>query len=615
MKKRIVAKHNSGFTLIELLVVMAISVILMYLVMQPIIESFRMTRGAQAMVDAQDSARRAMEQISREIGESMDVLDYGTTSTLGSDCIELPVRNLTTNAAYWLPMSYAKIDLAMPKMIAHCNNPDHDPTEPRDFEQPDEDAPACPVCGLRDVIIRPKLPLEQSNIVVRYFLGLRYNDPNPDPATDTPAYFGWQSPWGDNVEANAGNQVVLYRIEFDPNDASIFGADKTAAAIKLVDVLKDPQFFYSDEEVPGTLGTQNHMKFWQVWAEKARVVGLDKYVDLVSGAVNGTTGLYQSLTPSVSFRFAKVDKDPFVGTNYSDSSSDSPDSMPTAFRSKFGYWTPNTYAGITGQYGIQVYRYDTSSGALVISSYRTGISGSGGNLVVETWVDNVISTAPVFDITQYMTDKQINLASINANTQMAYFFDFADNALNFNRGTVNFALSVEPCILTPDDLFDINNHFNIALEDDRGTAARMFTLDACITLRYATIVPGSDVLTGPNMVVGAGYGQPIRYERVPLNLGDPQFNQYKIDYRTGNVYFSRVPDQKLPDSDDNPIPSGLRVDYKIQFNKNGDVVQGDYQTKAMINLHIGIRMYDPEAPAKPRVVDLNNTVKVRNAYR
>ncbi len=51
---------SRGFTLIEILVVMAISVILMGLVMEPIVQSFQMTRQAEAMADAQDAARAGM---------------------------------------------------------------------------------------------------------------------------------------------------------------------------------------------------------------------------------------------------------------------------------------------------------------------------------------------------------------------------------------------------------------------------------------------------------------------------------------------------------------------------------------------------------------------------
>ena len=201
---------------------MAISMILMVLVMAPVLRSFELTRRAQAMVDAQDSARVAIEQISREIGEAMDVLDYT------ADPIVLPVYdpNASKGAGgiYWLPLPYSKIDLIMPKMIAHCNSADHDETKPRDFERGDQALPACPYDGLTDVDIRPKLPIQQGDTVVRYFLGLKYNDPGLDASAKPPQppHPGWQSPYGKDVTAAEGNQVVLYRIEFDPNDKSIF---------------------------------------------------------------------------------------------------------------------------------------------------------------------------------------------------------------------------------------------------------------------------------------------------------------------------------------------------------------------------------------------------------
>ena len=86
---------------------------------------------------------------------------------------------------------------------------------------------------------------------------------------------------------------------------------------------------------------------------------------------------------------------------------------------------------------------------------------------------------------------------------------------------------------------------------------------------------------------------------MPYSLGDPQINQYKINYQTGDVFFSRVPSQDLPDTDDKDT---LTIAYKVQFNKEEDVIQGDYQTKALINIHLGIRMYDPDS-GQPHMVD------------
>ncbi len=58
----------------------------------------------------------------------------------------------------------------------------------------------------------------------------------------------------------------------------------------------------------------------------------------------------------------------------------------------------------------------------------------------------------------------------------------------------------------------------------------------------------------------------------------------------------------------------ISVDYKIQFNRSDDVIKGDYITKSMIVVHLGMRIFDPEA-SEPHEVDLTNSIKVRNALR
>jgi len=591
---------------------MAISMILMVLVMAPVLRSFELTRRAQAMVDAQDSARIAIEQISREIGESMDVLDYT------ADPIKLPVYDPNGSGLpddiYWLPLPYGKIDLIMPKMIAHCNSPDHDDDVPRDFERGDEAMPMCPSGdNSTDVDIRPKLPIEQGNTVVRYFLGLKYNSPH---VSDGPPHPGWQSPYGKNVPAEEGNPVVLYRIEFDPNDKSIFSDDPSEAAGQLMDVLRDPKFFYEvncPKANGGNWSATDGKELWKHWAQKARALGLAKYQDLVAGLNPGGNGIFTALEPTVTFRYAKVDKETFAGVDYGNTLSEFPNAVPTVFRSKFGYWTPNSTAGITQPYGIYVYRYahvnndpngPIDTGNTIV--YYTSIGG-GNDLVINKSMGGAAPTQ-VFNISEYMENGFVDYDNMPANTDVGFCFDYGNGLLNFNRGVVNFALNVKPLELDADGIRKINQTFLAQLDVNRNPLPRMYRLPAVAWLSQATIVPGSEVVTGPDMTPGAVAGTPVRYERVPFNLGDAELNQYRIDYRTGDIFFSRIPSQDLPEI------GQLTIDYKIQFNKDDDVVQGDYQTKAMINIHLGIRIYDPDS-GQPHMVELNNSVKLRNAYR
>jgi len=173
------------------------------------------------------------------------------------------------------------------------------------------------------------------------------------------------------------------------------------------------------------------------------------------------------------------------------------------------------------------------------------------------------------------------------------------------------------CILNP---ADINSLFHTEYDNDRGGATRLDRLATFVStnsdqyIKNARIVPGSEKVIGPNMTFGSHFGEPIRYNRVPYALGDPQSNQYKINYDTGWIYFSRDPNLDLPEKDQANANTAIRVYYLIYFNDKDDVVRGDYLTKSLINVHIGMRMFDPDS-GKPFPVDLSNKVKIRNAIR
>ena len=620
-------RSNRGFSLIEILVVMAISVILVGLVLYPVVQSFRMTRQAQAMIDAQDAARMGMEQISRELGEAMFVFDNsvvpvkiyddGTTPDFvyvnGQEGpIQLPVRQVANNIeCFTLP--YGKIDFILPKMTMHCNNPEHDPGKPRDYPRGNEAWPPCPVCGSTNVSAVPKMPLEQDVTIVRYFLGLRYNNPNYDPAANpapTPppgeGLFGWRSPWVGQVEPGAENQVVLYRVEFDPHDDTLF-----PPGMPIEDRLTDPIFFYRT-----ALNSQG-VPCCERWMEIARVVGIGKYQDLVVGTFDPNSGNCTAVEPTITFRFQAVNNDAFEGTYASDRGFEYPNAAPVTFLASYGYWIDNRPGSSADDmnWTVTVFRKDNTI------AYSTGFDSRGHTVVFKheftggAWQP----PKPTFDITEYLNTGRITSGGRDP-VEMAFTVDL-------NKGKVSFALDPPRpggartgpvCLLDPEP---INADFHNVYRVDRGSARRtalLSTFDPSSPdyLPNARIVPGSERVVGPNMTPGYGYGRPIRYERVPLALGDPELNQYKIDYDTGRIYFSPVYGQDLPvvpgSGPGGHVP--VAVDYKIQFNYKDDVVKGDYTTKSLITVHMGIRMFDPET-SKPHEVDLTNSVKVRNAHR
>lgn len=616
-----------GFTLIEVLVVMSISVILVGLVLGPVVQSFRMTREAQAMIDAQDAARLGMEQISRELGEAMYVFDnsvvpvsiYDDGSTPSytyvngqQGPIQLPVRQVN-NDIEWFTLPNGKIDFILPKMTMHCDNPQHPADQPRDYPRGNEAWPPCPVCGSTNVSAVPKMPLEQDVTIVRYFLGLRYNNPKYDPKTYSPAnlppgegLFGWRSPWEGEIEPGAENQVVLYRVEFDPHDDTLF-----PPGMPIEQRLTDPIFFYR------TAPNKNGEPCCERWMEIARVIGIGKYQDLVIGKFDSQTGNCVAVEPSVTFRFQAIDNDAFEGAYSEEKGSEYPNAVPAAYLASYGYWIDNhlTFAGPEINWSVTVFRNDNTL------AYSTDVDKRGHLVVLKYEYSGGSWQAPVptFDITEYLNTGRITSGGSEP-VEMAFTVDL-------NKGKVIFALdpprvggarSGPVCLLDPQA---INDAYYRAYQVDRAGARRMAVLatfdpTSSVFVPNARIVPGSERVVGPDMNPGPNYGKPIRYERVPLELGNAGPNQYKINYDTGEIFFSPVYGQDLPVV---PNPNGqgnqpIEVTYKIQFNRKDDIVKGDYITKSLVTIHMGIRMFDPET-GKPHAIDLTNSVKVRNAHR
>ena len=654
-------RSNRGFSLVEILVVMAISVILVGLVLAPVMQSFRMTRQAQAMIDAQDAARLGMEQISRELGEAMYVFDNsvvpvtiyddGTTPAFTyhdgeQGPIQLPVRQFADNIeCFTLP--FGKIDFVLPKMTMHCNNPAHPSGKPRDYpryivqngRKYYEAWPPCPVCSAAGLVADnvsavPKMPLEQDATIVRYFLGLRYNNPNydglnpPPPPPPGEGLFGWRSPWEGQVEPGAENQVVLYRVEFDPHDPALFPAKPAGMTDDewLQAKLSDPIFFY--RTAPN--GESTAVPCCERWMEIARVIGIGKYQDLIIGTFSSGSGDATAVEPSITFRFQAINNDTFEGAYSNDRSFDYPNAVPAAYLASYGYWIDNhpspAGANDNPNWEVTIYRNDNTI------AYSTEVDGSGHLLVRKREFTRGAWQAPstTFDLTRYVTNGEITSGGNDA-VEMAFTIDL-------NRGKVEFALDpphANPdrtgpvCILDP---AAINTAFHNVYEGmvglaDRGSARRMALLTTFdptdpgpppkpnpAYLPNARVVPGSERVAGPNMTPGAGYGWLIRYERVPLALGDPGLNQYKIDYDTGRLIFSADFRHDIPERDNNQNPARVLVDYKVHFNRDADIVKGDYTTKSLVTVHMGIRMFDPET-AKPHAVDLTNSIKVRNAHR
>jgi len=565
-------RKKSGFTMIEILVVIAITVILLGLIMYPVIRTFNLTRQANVMVMSQDTARNTLEQITRELGQAMFVYDNSNSP------INFPVTDPKGNNVV-LQALYGKIDFVLPKMFMHCNNPDHDESKgSRDYERGDEAFPPCPVCGSTNVEARPKEPLSQDTKIVRYFVGLK----DPTKPRD----------WVD--EGAPENGFVLYRAEFDPYDTDLVDRDNQTGE----PILDDPNFFYGPHR--------------DAWRKISHVVGPIKDVDDVIITLDDAGDHIRAVAPSIRFQLTSVTNDSFEPAYISDLAAETPNAVPTVFRSSYGGWGSSIGSANPEMFVISVIRYNKATGANDIW-YRTG--WSNGHLMLYKYVGN--SFTPIFDITQYMTSGTFS----NPTPELAFTVDPV-------RGEVRFDFPDSDTI-SVDDIRAMNQNVAANWSSKTNPPERKYQITrfqgiSANSLYRPRIVPGSEVVIGPDMTPGLRPDQirMVRYERVPLALGNPGRNQYKIDYgfndptgeNTGVITFSPAYDEAIPETIAGGQDARIEISYKYQLNQDGDIVIGNYLTKTLLNVTVGIRIFDQDS-GRLCAVEVSNKVRIRNLMR
>ncbi len=206
MRGTILNARRKAFTLIELLVVMFISAILLSIIVIPAIQSFNLTRQAQALSDAQDKGRSLIERIARELGNAVSVRRgtdsvaltlNGVASTLPRDAMVVQIMSTQLGQMVEATLPHSKIDIIKPA--------EGDPTLVNG-------AYVNPVTGFADPTItasrgQVQLPVGAGSTILRYAVALRdplvkYNNPYNSILTA--------------AGAGQDNLFALYRFEFQP---------------------------------------------------------------------------------------------------------------------------------------------------------------------------------------------------------------------------------------------------------------------------------------------------------------------------------------------------------------------------------------------------------------
>jgi type II secretory pathway pseudopilin PulG len=599
MKQRF--DNRKGFTLVEILVVLALTMMIMMLVFPPLVNSLKITRQAEIIVRAQDSARFALAQISSDLADAMYVYD----NTL--DPVNFPIPD-AGGAPVVLRVIYAKVDLVLPKMRGFC--PEVASHTPGGDWRGDEAAPMCPVCGVT-LEMRPIQPLVQSDKIVRYFIGLK------DPTR--PYSNGFRQRL---AEAGTDNMYILYRAEFHPLDPALFPKNSDGTPRTEDENRQDPNFFYN----PG---------YEQAWRDISRPVGAIEDVDLATIEYDAG-GSPTSVTPTVKFTPTAIYNDPLTPTASSENNPDQGDAPPTVYKATYGHW---------------------------VLPYKVVLepAGGGGGVTYETWpglglamydvptdmciyrVSGSMYT-PVFNITHYEKTKANSIYGVGDilplalnQRELAFTVDTVKGSVNFAFPNVyaNYCATLNTSVRATFPNIDAQMPLSdVANTDDINNDPAGRLLINCAPssgpdpriFDNATIVPGSVKITAPDAARAAATPPQLTYTRTPFPIRDPQPNQFSADLAhnlnaatpptlalgVGAVYFCRS--KPVNPNAAAPLPSGVNnvwVYYEVQNNRKGDVLRASYVTKSVMTIMLGIRIYDSTS-GKAQMAQFTNKVRLRN---
>lgn len=161
----------------------------------------------------------------------------------------------------------------------------------------------------------------------------------------------------------------------------------------------------------------------------------------------------------------------------------------------------------------------------------------------------------------------------------------------------------------------------------------------------ASIVPGTEVVVGPDQIPGPNYGNPVRYTRVTQRPVGP--NQYLINYTDlpepdwAAVGFAFGGNPYEPGSFDpqsilsavlqprfrrgylefnsrfgEPLPAGnIFVTYRFQLTEPNDVVAVDYDSSEVMEILLTIRNFPQSNRQNPQPVTVQGAARVRNFQR
>jgi prepilin-type N-terminal cleavage/methylation domain-containing protein len=514
--------------------------------------------------------------------------------------------------------------------------------------------------------------------------------------------------------------LKLFHTGTNPNDPT----SKTDSKLDMP-IIEDPNFFYDDGlagdatskgnkqwAVPGWKDeAPDHLvHYWENWRAvatsilelyKADTIGLDRDD---KGNIIYDVNNRPTIRPLITFSPTYIENEAGSPASMSAAGSEVSYVAAPTFTSQHGAWTT--------PFRVLVYQNNVVPYASPPTVTGNDPITQAQNSATATFYEYDID--PITGITTINYHDGPNLISNigpNVNATTGYFTNLNPQyafTVDPQRGVINFAFP--QWVYTLKDAngnpirqqynpVDINNGINpgqaygrrfLSL-DDQGTntppeqmpAPSVSPLSALFlnpvtnnpttTPQRVHVVPGSEVVFGPDQRPGSHYGWSIQYTRVASAAGTIGRNEYKINYdpipnstvvndpndpraRTGYIEFDSSPDTgdtpNLPeppavDGNGNPyedpdngkyranslplvkagtsnqggsLPGGylasdpVLVQYNFQMNRANDVVKIDYLTRELMTIAINSRLYDPSS-ASPQDTVLTSQIKSRNLQR
>jgi prepilin-type N-terminal cleavage/methylation domain-containing protein len=598
-------ERQAGFTLVELLVVIAITAILLGLLLIPLVQGFRLTRQGQIQAQAQDTVRLALNQFTNDLKRAAYVFDSADR------VISLPVRNEQGQVVN-VPLRYAVIDMVMPAY--------GDPSQ--ESNDPTSDIPINPDGSYNAEIA---VPISPGRTVVRYFIGLMDNSRpyfNPDEVRLAAA-------------TDPENYAILYRAEFrlyvrQGNqwvlNPELFGS---------IDEFFDPNFFYGARRAG--------------WLKVAKPIVPLGQVDMVNVTYddNGNPRVESllRLTPAlvVNQMGAPIETD-----TLGDEGAGAP---PVQIRFPLGLWdvSPESFRLVAfrsrpdalqrGEPLRYFYIAPNDNGEWYIRYYRATPDGQER----DDWVANLILIQQMIETGQpqpnwlnpalnYYTDAEpmafyVNTEAGLVDLALPWWFQYRIEDLTFATDAINARYNTA-LSQVPNNAPNIRRYVSLMDLDNDGV---MDGASNHLTFPSASIVPGSEVVIGPDQRPGPNYGSPIRYQRVSAANATPGLNQYRILYQDavpyqevlrnygftpqllrGYIEFYSDPNTPLPPDTE------IIVTFFYRFNLESDSYVADYQTRRLMNLKMGLKFYGAQQPVNYSLttqLEAPNIVQVRGGIR